>query len=102
MTTGSQNLAARRAIGLILVIAAPMLAGFEWDSTRQPLATFARMELNRRPADSAAYEHAVEHAAWARETLANRWHLTGYATLGVLGTIAGAALLYSGISRRTV
>jgi hypothetical protein len=101
MIIGSRSRAVLRAVGLSLVIAAVGLAFGEWDSTRQPLETMARMEKNRHPADSSAYEHAAEHAGWARETLAKRWHITGYATLGILGTLAGASLFYAGISRRT-
>ena len=91
----------RRVLGLILFIAAPALAVGRCYSTREPLARFAQMEQHRTPADSLAYGSAAYHAAHARATQANRWHPTGYATLGILGTIIGAGLLYSARSRRT-
>lgn len=90
----------RRVLGMTLIIAAPLLAFGVWNSTRVPLAAFAQMQKHRTPGDSLAYASAAYHAGHALATQTNRWHPMGYATLGVLGTIIGAALLYSGLSRR--
>lgn len=92
---------ARRVLGAILLLAAPALALGVWYSARGPLTTLAWLEEHRTPADSAAYASALYHASHARATEANRWHLTGYATLGLIGTLAGACLLLSGSYRRT-
>jgi len=91
---------ARRALGVILLLAAPALAFGVWYSARGPLSTLAWFEQHRTPADSAAYASALYHASHARATEANRWHLTGYATVGLVGTLAGVCLILSGSSRR--
>lgn len=89
----------RRTLGLVLLIGAPLLAFGTWNATRQPLEVFALAQRNRAQLDSATYASAAYHAAFARATQANRWHLTGYATLGVLGTLVGAGLVYAGLPR---
>ena len=90
---------ARRILGLLLLLAAPTLAFGVWHSVRGPLEELARFEQYRTPADSVAYANALYHGMHARTTEANRWHLTGYATMGLVGTVLGAGLLLSSWSR---
>jgi hypothetical protein len=87
--------------GLILVLASPALAWGQWYSNRSPLATLRWVEQHRSAGDSATYASALYHAGHAQASNDARWHLTGYATLGVLGTAAGLALLAATRSRRT-
>jgi hypothetical protein len=86
-------------LGLILVIAAPSIGYGVRHSTRDPLATLAWFQQHRAPGDSAGYASALYHASHAQATEANRWHPTGYATLSVVGTCLGLAILVGG--RRT-
>jgi len=92
---------ARRVLGLVLVIASPLIAIGVWRGNREPLETLARLERHRTPADSFGYANALYHGAHARVNESNRWRLTGYATLGTVGTVLGATLLLSGWYRRT-
>jgi hypothetical protein len=92
---------ARRILGVILLLAAPAVAFGVWYSARGPLTTLAWFEQHRNPADSAAYASALYHASHARATQANRWHVTGYATLSLVGALAGVGLILSGSYRRT-
>jgi hypothetical protein len=87
--------------GLVLAIASPALGFGQWYSNRSPLATLAWVEEHRSPGDSATFASATYHAAYARASNNARWHLTGYSTLGVLGTVLGLALLGMARSRRT-
>ena len=86
---------ARRVLGIVLVIAAPLIAIGVGHSNRGPLETLAWFEGHRSPTDSFGYANALYHGAHARTTEANRWHLTGYATLGTVGFLLGASLLLS-------
>lgn len=92
---------ARRVLGVILVIAAPLVAFGVWHSNRGPLETLAWFEGHRTPTDSFGYANARYHGAHAQAIEANRWRLTGYATLGTVGALLGAALLLSSRYRRT-
>ena len=94
-------MSARRVLGLVLVIASPLIAIGVWRGNREPLETLARLERHRTPADSFGYANALYHGAHARATESHRWRLTGYATLGTAGTVLGAMLLLSGWCRRT-
>lgn len=87
--------------GLLLVLVSPALALGQWYSTRGPLQTIAWFDQHRSPRDSAAYASALYHAGHAQATHARRWNLTGYATLGVAGTLVGLALLFGARQRRT-
>ena len=98
---GGAMMSARRVLGFVLVIAAPLIAIGVWHANRGPLETLAVLERPRTPADSFAYANALYHGVHARTTESNRWHLTGYATLGAVGTVLGATLLLSGWHRRT-
>ena len=89
-----------RIIGVILAIVSPALAWASWNVNQQPLQVLAQVEQRRSILDSATIASAMYHAAHARATLADRWHPTGFATLGVIGTIAGVMLLYFSRSRR--
>jgi hypothetical protein len=88
-------------IGLVLVIASPALAIGQWYSNRSPLRTLAWVEQHRSPGDSALYASALYHAGHAQASNTARWHLSGYATLGVIGTLLGLGLLVAARSRRT-
>src|SRR5437870_4378826 len=101
----SNGAKASRIFGAILIIAAPSLALGSWYSTKQPLEVLAQLEQLRArgsAVDSGAYASAMYHARHARQTQVDRWTLTGYATLGVIGTIVGAGLILLGSRRRTV
>lgn len=89
-------------VGLVLVIASPALAIGQWYSNRSPLRTLAWVEQHRSPGDSALYASALYHGGHAQASNTARWRLTGYATLGVVGTALGLALLIAARSRRTV
>ena len=91
----------RRILGLLLLLASPMLALGARYSAQESLTSLARMERHRTPADSLAYASASYHASHARAREANRWHASGYATLGVAGTVVGLGLLVSGLFRRS-
>ena len=95
------NMSARRVLGVVLIIAAPLIAIGVWHSNRGPLETLAWFEGHRSPADSFGYANALYHGAHAQATEANRWRLTGYATLGTVGALLGAGLLLSTWYRRT-
>lgn len=85
----------RRTVGLLLVIVAPGLAYGAWYSTRQPLEILALAERMRSTMPAEEYSSAVYHGSHAQATLDNKWKPTGFASLGVLGFLVGAALLYS-------
>ena len=91
----------RRLLGLVLVIAAPAVTFGVWYRTRDSIATLAALEAHRVPGDTTGLASAAYHAGHARTTEANRWRPTGYATLGLVNTIFGIALLASGRTRRT-
>ena len=95
MTTDSPGIltSLRRIVGLALIIAAPTLSLATWYSTREPLARLAWSDQHRAPGDSAGYAHNFNHAAYVRAINARRWHPTGYATLGLVGTLVGGLLL---------
>ncbi len=90
-----------RILGVILVLISPTGALAWWRVNQQPLEVLAQVGQRRGILDSATIASAMYHAGYARATLANRWHPTGFATLGVIGTIAGLTFLYSSRSRRT-
>lgn len=85
----------RRVIGLALVILAPSLAVAQWYSTKQPLEVLALAERMRGTLPPDEYASAVYHGSHAMETLNNKWSPTGFATIGILGFLAGAGLLVS-------
>lgn len=89
-----------RILGVILIIVSPAGALASWTVNQQPLEVLAQVEQRRSIVDSATIASAIYHAGHARATLANRWHPTGFATLGVLGTIVGVTFLYFSRSRR--
>jgi hypothetical protein len=91
-----------RILGVILVLISPAGALASWRVNQQPLEVLAQVEQRRSILDSATIASAIYHAGHARATLANRWHPTGFATLGILGTNAGLTLLYFSRSRRKV
>ena len=91
----------RRILGLLLLLASPMLAFGARYSAQESLTSLARIEQHRTPADSLVYASAVYHASHARALEANRWRASGYATLGLAGTVAGLGLLVSSLFRRT-
>ena len=86
-------------VGLVLAIASPALAFGQWYNNRSSVSTLRWVEQHRSPGDSAAYASALYHAGPAQASDDDRWHLTGYATLGVLGTALGLALLLAARSR---
>lgn len=90
-----------RIIGLILLIAAPSFAAASWHSTRGPRARFAAAAHHRTPGDSLAYSSAAYHAARADATLAARWSLGGFGTLGVAGFALGLVLTTYGVGKGT-
>ncbi len=88
-----RKLRIRTTLGIVFLIAAPALSIGAWDAANGPLETLAWYDAHRGPGDSAAYASAQYHAAHARASHANRWRPTGYATLGLLGTLIGIGLL---------
>lgn len=90
-----------RVIGLVLIVAAPVLGWTVWHATAESIAEFERAAARRTLGDSAAYASAAYHASHAAVIRAERWHLTGFATLSVLGCTLGAIALASGSWRRT-
>lgn len=90
----------RVLLGVVFLVVFPALAIYRWYGAKGPIETREWFEQHRSPGDSAAYASAVYHASHARATHAARWHPTGYATMGVAGTLAGAALVLSARRRR--
>lgn len=97
----SSAMRARSIVGVLFVLVSPTLALGAWHSANGPLETLAWFDAHRTPGDSIAYASAIYHASHARASHANRWRPTGYATLGLAGTLIGAALLLSIGYRRT-
>jgi hypothetical protein len=89
-----------RTLGLILVLFSPIGALAWWRVNQQPLEVLAQVERRRGILDSATIASAMYHASHARAALATRWHPTGFATLAVLGAIAGLTLIYFSRTRR--
>lgn len=75
------------------MLASPALSILKWQSNKGPLETLAWYEQHRNPGDSIVYASAVYHAGHARASNMNRWSPSGYATLGIAGTLVGLALL---------
>lgn len=99
--TDSQGKQFCRILGVTLVLVSPAYAWASWTGTQQPLEVLAQVEQRGNILDSATIGSAMYHAAHARATLADRWHPTGFATLGVIGTIVGATFLFFSRARRT-
>ena len=78
-----------------------MMAYGIWNGTHEAIATHAALETHRVPGDTIYFSSAAYHAWRARTTEVNRWRPTGYATLSLVGTIVGIALLASGSIRRS-
>jgi hypothetical protein len=92
----------RLLVGIVLVLVAIGLAFGHWHyRVKAPLQTLAWFDEHRAPGDSLVYSSAVYHAAHAQASYATRWGLTGYASLGTLGALAGIALILSTWRRRT-
>lgn len=89
----------RRTIGLVLVIVAPALAVSTWYSTKQPLEILALAERMRGSLPAEEYASAVYHGSHATATLNNRWKPGGFATLGIIGFLIGAGLIFSARAR---
>jgi hypothetical protein len=91
----------RLLVGIALVLVATGLAVAQWHyRVRGPLQTLAWFDAHRSPGDSLVYASAAYHAAHAQGSYSNRWRLTGYATLGTMGTLVGIGLILSGWRRR--
>src|SRR5205823_4349352 len=82
-----------RVIGLVLIVAAPIFGWASWHATVEPIAEFQRTSTHRTPGDSAGYASEAYHAAHATAIRDQRWQLTGFATLSVLGCMLGAIAL---------
>ena len=82
--------------GIVLLVAAPALAFGAWFSTRAPRQAFDAAAQHRTPGDSGAYASSAYHASRAEATLAARWTLTGFATLGLVGFLVGVGLVLYG------
>ncbi|MDB4905962.1 MAG: hypothetical protein JWO05_746 [Gemmatimonadetes bacterium] len=80
----------RRIAGLVLLIAAPALAWGSWNQANRDIAFADAVPPRRNHADSLMFEYSAYHAARGRIAHAERWHPTGYATLGLLGVLVGA------------
>lgn len=87
---------ARMLVGVALVLVALGLSGGVWYTSERDLRTLDWYEANRSPSDSAGYASAQYHAAYARATRDGRWHPTGYAALGSLGTLLGLGIAIGG------
>lgn len=86
----------RILVGLMILLLAPGLSYVRWHfQVREPLQTIARIEQNRQPGDSAVYADALYHASHARALQGRKWSLGGYATIGLVGTLVGLALVMS-------
>lgn len=88
-----------RLIGIVLLVAAPSIAIGDEVAIRRELRKLDDV-LSRRttPADSAEISSEKYHHAHLEADAAARWSATGYATLGVIGTALGLALVL--VSRR--
>src|SRR5688500_3545 len=91
----------RLVIGVVVMVVTLGLSFGRWYSAKGPLETLAWFEQHRGPGDSLAYASAIYHATHARAVHDNRWRPTGYATLGLVGTAIGLALIVSARRRHT-
>jgi hypothetical protein len=85
--------------GLVLTIACPSLAISEHvrlqGRSRQLHDYLADAERSPAgPARDARIRSNSYHLIWIDSSLRNRWSATGYATIGVLGTLVGILCLY--------
>lgn len=84
----------RRLVGLVLLLAAPALAWARWNDATRAIAEADATPPRRTHADSVTFETIEYHAVLGRQAHAERWRVTGYATLGVLGPLLGVALMW--------
>jgi hypothetical protein len=91
----------RLLVGGILFLVTLGLTWGRWDSIKGPLEDLAWLEQHRSPGDSLAYASAMYHASYARAAQQNRWRLSGYATLGIIGLVVAGGLIASSRFRRT-
>ena len=81
--------------GIIVILVTAVATYGQWRAQRDPLDALAWIETHRGPQDTAMYTHAQRHVAYIRDMYGDRWSPTGYATLGVVGTLIGVVLLAS-------
>lgn len=92
----------RALLGVALLLVVPALTYGQWKyAVKGPLETLAWIDEHRGPRDSAAYASALYHAGHARASHDRRWSMTGYATIGLTGTLVGLALLLSSLIGRS-
>jgi hypothetical protein len=83
----------RRVAGALLLIAAPALTIGARAITNRDRSVGERLPAPITAIDSQAYNSLIMHGAIAQARHDGRWTPTGYATLGLAGTLAGIALL---------
>ena len=92
---------ARLFAGIIVLPVTALATYGQWRAQKDPLDALEWIEAHRRPQDTAMYTHAQRHAAYIHEVYGDPWDPTGYATLGVVGTIVGVGLIASSRIRRS-
>lgn len=91
----------RLLVGIALLLVTLGVTWGKWYSIKGPLDDLAWFEQHRTPGDSMAYASALYHAAYAKAAYRNRWAPAGYGTLGVIGIVFSAGLLWSSRRRHT-
>ena len=88
----------RVQLGGLLLLVMAALTFLRSQAVAGPLETLARFEQQRDAGqvNAAGLASAQYHAAHALAEQATRWHLTGYATQGLLGALVGLGLIVSG------
>ena len=88
-----------RLIGIVLLVTAPSIAIGDEVAIRRELRQIDDVWSRRTaPVDSAVISSEQYHHAHLVADAAARWSATGHATLGVIGTALGLALVL--VSRR--
>jgi hypothetical protein len=83
----------RRIVGALLLIVAPALAIGTRAITDRDRTVKGRIPQPITAVDSEAYNSLIFHGAHAQARHDARWSITGYATLGLVGTLVGIGLL---------
>ena len=91
----------RVLLGVAVLVVTLGLTYGQWHAYNGPIETLAWENQHRYKGDSADYA-TIYHASRARDVIANRWHPTGYATLGLVGSLIGIGLIFSARLRRPV
>ena len=95
------TVALMRVVGVIVLVLSPALAVATHWAARRDMEAVGRLPRPITPVDSQTYSRLNYHVVIAEGQLAGRWSPTGYAALGVTGTLLGVALLIgSGRVRR--